>query len=169
MAGQISNYRRFYAVFQKYSHPNGIEEDKAAVVSSFTQGRTTHLSEMKQTEYAAMCKTLEGQLDYTDQRKKQRSICLHLIQGLGIDTHDWSRINDFCRNPRIAGKPFADITLDELKALANKLRAIERSGGLKPKSEEGRGKSEESKCSSSDIKQHQQIVLMNYGNNIKPN
>lgn len=165
MAGQINNYRRFYAVFQKYSHPNGIEEDKAAVVSSFTQGRTAHLSEMKQQEYAAMCKTLEGQLGYTDQRKKQRSICLHLMQGLGIDTHDWSRINDFCRNPRIAGKPFADITLDELKALANKLRAIERSGGLK-KSEEGREKREESNTQSNQ--QHQQIVLMNYGNNIKP-
>ena len=34
---------------------------------------------------------------------------------------------------RIAGKPFARITAEELEQLAVKLRSIQRKGGLKPK------------------------------------
>lgn len=63
----------------------------------------------------------------------RRSVCLNLMQKLGIDTADWARINDFCRHPRIAGKPFARITTEELEQLAVKLRGIQRKGGLKPK------------------------------------
>ena len=58
------------------------------------------------------------------------------MQQMGIDTTDWARINDFCRNPRIAGKPFRQITAEELEVLTVKLRAIQRKGGLKIKEEE---------------------------------
>jgi hypothetical protein len=54
------------------------------------------------------------------------------MQKLGIDTSDWARINDFCSNPRIVGKAFRQITVDELDELAVKLRSIQRKGGLKP-------------------------------------
>ena len=56
-----------------------------------------------------------------------------LMQQAGIDTTDWQRINDFCRHPRIAGKEFARLTLEELDSLQTKLRSIMRKGGLKPK------------------------------------
>ena len=46
---------------------------------------------------------------------------------------DWARINNFCQHPRIAGKPFARITLDELESLSVKLRSIQRKGGLQQK------------------------------------
>lgn len=52
---------------------------------------------------------------------------------MGIDTSDWARVNDFCRNPRIAGKAFSQISSDELEQLAVKLRSIRRKGGLKEK------------------------------------
>ena len=47
---------------------------------------------------------------------------------MGVDTTDWSRVNDFCRNPKISGKAFAAHTTEELEALAAKLRKIQRTG-----------------------------------------
>lgn len=164
MDGPIKNYHRFYASWRRLAHRDeGGEKD--AIVSQYTGGRTTHLSEMQTREYMDLCRAVEGMCGYGDQRKRQRSIALHLMQELGIDTKDWQRINDFCQNPRIAGKVFALLDIPELEALQKKLRAIKRNGGLKPRSEEGRVKSEEL----SSISQ-QQFILMNYGynSNTKP-
>ena len=161
MAGQNKNYRRFYAAFNRLPHYGDDEEQKANFVSTYTQGRTTHLCEMKSREYTDMCKALENMLGYGDQRKRHRSICLHLMQELGIDTKDWQRINDFCRHPRIAGKDFALITVSELEALAVKLRAIKRKGGLR-NNEQCTMDNEQSNTQHSNIHQSQ-IILMNYG------
>ena len=56
--------------------------------------------------------------------RKQRSRTLRLMQQMGIDTTDWAKIDDFCRNPRIMGKVFRHITVDEHSGLQRKLRAI---------------------------------------------
>jgi hypothetical protein len=42
-------------------------------------------------------------------------------------------VNEFCNNPRIAGKPFVQVSTAELEQLAIKLRAIQRKGGLTDK------------------------------------
>ena len=55
------------------------------------------------------------------------------MQKVGIDTTDWTRINAFCEDQRIAGKVFARLTNEELEQLSVKLRSIQRKGGLKPK------------------------------------
>ena len=57
------------------------------------------------------------------------------MQKAGIDTTDWARINDFCQNPKIAGKVFAKLGVKDLDALQVKLRAIMNKGGLKPAKE----------------------------------
>jgi hypothetical protein len=53
---------------------------------------------------------------------------LNRIQRLGVDTADrtFAAVNDFCLDPRIAGKPFGVMTVDELQALVPKLEAILR-------------------------------------------
>lgn len=140
MAGSVKNYRRFYAAFKKVPHYGDEEEQKEALVSTYTKGRTSHLREMTTREYTDMCKALENMCGYGDQRKRHRSICLHLMQELGVNTGDWQRINDFCSHPRICGKVFAQLDIPDLEALERKLRAIKRKGGLG--SEEGRAKSE---------------------------
>lgn len=122
------NYARFYTLLKKL--PGA---DKETLVSSFTNGRTMSLREMTSKEYAAMCASLEEQTGWKAQVRKKRSLCLKLMQQAGIDTTDWQRINDFCRHPRIAGKEFARLTLEELDSLQTKLRSIMRKGGLKPK------------------------------------
>ena len=132
--GKISNYHRFYASLNRL--PGGNTEDmKETLVSSFTDGRTIHLHEMTQKEYDAMCASLEERTGWKEQLKKKRSLCLKLMQKAGVDTTDWQRINDFCQNPKIAGKVFAQLGVNDLDALQVKLRAIMRRGGLKKREE----------------------------------
>lgn len=129
------NYSRFYSLLRQMP-----EADKETLVEQFTNGRTVHVHEMSEAEYRVMCNEMERVSGYAERsaaykksRKRQRSICLHSMQQLGIDTSDWQRVNDFCRNKRISGKPFAALSVDELKALHVKLLMISRNGGLKKK------------------------------------
>lgn len=133
--GQISNYHRFYASFNRLPCGGDREDLKETLVSSFTDGRTTSLKEMTQKEYNAMCASLEERTGWKEQLKKKRSLCLKLMQKAGIDTTDWQRINDFCRNPKIAGREFAQLGVKDLDALQVKLRAIMSKGGLKKREE----------------------------------
>ena len=114
------------------------EEFKKSIVLQYTWNRTDSLKEMTAKEYEACCTALEklsGQDEWREELRRNRSLCLNLMQKLGIDTSDWARINDFCSNPRIVGKAFRQITVDELDELAVKLRSIQRKGGLKPRKE----------------------------------
>lgn len=125
----MKNYHRFYALLNKLG---GDREDmKETLVSSFTDGRTVHLSEMTQGEYDSMCASLEERTGWKDEVRKKRSLCLRLMQKAGVDTTDWQRVNDFCRNPKIAGKEFARLGVSDLDALQVRLRAIIGKGGLR--------------------------------------
>lgn len=138
MAQEVSNFARFYATFGKMKGYGDMEEVKKSLVSQFTGGRTESLREMRIEEYNACCAELERITGSIDERRKRRSECLKLMQRLGIDTSDWARVNSFCRNPRIAGKPFARLKIEELKELAIKLRTIKRKGGLKQGAHQGK-------------------------------
>ena len=126
--GAHRNYARFYPLLKKMPCA-----DKETLVSSFTNGRTTSLREMSEKEYETMCVSLEEQTGWKSELKKKRSLCLKLMQQLGIDTSDWARVDNFCQHPRLAGKPFRKISIEELQGLAVKLRTIKQKGGLKPK------------------------------------
>ena len=127
------NYARFYTLLKKM--PGA---DKETLVEQYTNGRTTHLHETTQQEYNKMCRDMEQVAGYDERMsdirrelRRKRSVCLKLMQQLGIDTTDWNRVNAFCEDARIAGKAFRHISIDELEALAVKLRTIARKGGLK--------------------------------------
>lgn len=127
------NYARFYTLLKKM--PGA---DKETLVEQYTNGRTTHLHETTQQEYNKMCRDMEQVAGYDEfvegirrQLRRKRSVCLKLMQQLGIDTTNWNRVNAFCEDARIAGKAFRHISIDELEALAVKLRTIARKGGLK--------------------------------------
>lgn len=151
----MKSYGRFWRAWNRLSHRDS-EEEKRLMVQNWTNGRTEHLSEMTQAEYDAACKELEAASGYDRELKRRRSICLCLMQGLQIDTSDWQRVNDFCRNPRISGKPFGRLSVEELKSLSVKLRAIARKGGLV--SEERSVKSEERNINN-------QFILISKGSN----
>lgn len=124
--GAHRNYARFYTLLKKMPCA-----DKETLVSSFTNGRTTSLREMSVKEYETMCVSLEEQTGWKSELKKKRSLCLKLMQQLGVDTSDWARVDNFCQHPRLAGKPFRKISVEELQDLAVKLRTIKQKGGLK--------------------------------------
>lgn len=132
MKQEVTNFARFYASFNLLPYNGDREEFKKSIVLQYTWNRTDSLKEMTRREYDECCAALEKISGRKDELKKKRSTCLKLMQQIGIDTTDWARINDFCMNPRIAGKPFARISPDGLEALAVKLRSIRRKGGLKP-------------------------------------
>lgn len=140
MAQEVTNFSRFYASFNKLPYHGDREVFKQQIVLQYTWNRTDSLREMTSKEYEACCSALEkltGQDAWRqklrEELRRKRSVCLKLIQQLGIDTTDWDRVNAFCNNPRIAGKPFARISAAELDQLSVKLRAIQRKGGLTDK------------------------------------
>ena len=125
------NYARFYTLLKKMP---GAE--KELLVSQYTNGRTTHLHETTMQEYNTMCRDMEQVAGYDERMsdirmelRRKRSVCLKLMQQLGIDTTDWTRVDNFCLHPRIAGKPFRQINIEELEVLSVKLRAIKRKEG----------------------------------------
>ena len=135
------NYARFYTLLKKM--PGA---DKETLVEQYTNGRTTHLRETTQQEYNKMCRDMEQVAGYDERMsdirrelRRKRSVCLKLMQQLDIDTTDWNRVNAFCEDARIAGKAFRHISIDELEALAVKLRAIKRKKEVSQGSSEGRG------------------------------
>ena len=137
MAKRKYSYSRFYAIAK--AKGIDLEVHKETLISQFTNGRTTSLKEMKQKEYDEMCDCLqtgrkanETPDQHKSRLKTHRSDVLHRIQKLGVDTTDWEKVNEFCKNPRIAGKPFALLTIDELKALIPKLEAIRRKPKKQP-------------------------------------
>ena len=120
----ISNYRRFYAILRYMPPLYSRDEQKQQLALQYTNGRTDSLREMTAKEYNAMCNDLERDLGTKEIRRKKRSCCLKLMQQLGKDTTNWAIVDEYCLNPRIAGKVFRELTNDELDALERKLRAI---------------------------------------------
>lgn len=136
MGKKKRNYSRFYALCK--AKGIDLEQYKDDLISQFTRGRTTSLKDMKDSEYDEMCDCIqsgrhqsESHDDYVLRRKKMRSAVLKRIQQLGVDTTDFDKVNAFCQNSRIAGKPFGMLTIEELESLIPKLEAILR----KPKTQ----------------------------------
>lgn len=132
MAQEVFNFGWFYGLFEKLPGLKDAEAVKKEMVKSFTWGRTDSLKEMKKEEYDNLCKSLEKLVGPTDRErmikaiKQKRSMVLHQMQLYGVDTANWDRVNEFCRNPRITGKEFRELSGDELDALQKKLRAMRR-------------------------------------------
>lgn len=103
---------------------------KESLLSDLTDGRVAHTNELTNDEAVYLCGYLNGSNEtrgvelYNSVLRRRRSGCLKLMQQIGVDTTDWSRINTFCLNKRIAGKSFAEMIPEELLALHKKLLVI---------------------------------------------
>ena len=130
-------YARFYALLKQMPYA-----DKETLVEQYTHGRTTHLHETTEQEYRIMCDEMERVTGYDERRKalqaqlrKKRSACLRLMQQLGVNTTDWPTVDNFCLNPRVSGKRFAQLDAEALDTLQVKLRMIKKHGGLKTRAQ----------------------------------
>ena len=124
----VDNYARFYALLRRMPCA-----DKETLVSQYSNGRTTHLREMSDWEYRAMCEGMERVAGDHERHealrralKSKRSAALHQMQLLGVDTADWRKVDAFCRDRRIAGTDFRELDGEGLEALTRKIRIIRR-------------------------------------------
>lgn len=130
MKQQIDNFSRFYSLLKKIPYVGDKEDLKCDLVSQGTNGRTSSLKEVTRKEYDSICDTMEklcpdnGREKFEARRRKSRSVCLKLLQKIGVDTTDWNAINDYCRSPKIAGVPFRELDIEALDKLSIKLRVI---------------------------------------------
>ena len=138
MAQVIKNYARFYMLLKQL--PGA---DKETLVWQYTQGRTKSLKETSEWEYDVMCRDMERVVNNDNKvalkqaaLRKARSGVLHQLQIYGLDTADWATVDAFCKNPRIAGKLFRDLTIAELNSVNTKIRVI-----IKKQKEKENGKS----------------------------
>ena len=99
MAQEVTNFARFYALFNKLPYQGDREEFKKQIVLQYTWNRTDSLKEMTAKEYEVCCTALEklsGQDEWRqklrEELRRKRSVCLKLMQQLGIDTTDWNRV-----------------------------------------------------------------------------
>lgn len=127
------SYTKFYALLRKNPRI-----DKDEMVLQFTDGRTTHLTQMTDSEYAEMVEAIERATNNSEKELRSwRSSALLRIGRLGINTIDnWDGINAFTMSPKICGKRFYDLSVAELQALVKKLEMIARSGGLRTRQRE---------------------------------
>lgn len=126
---EVTNFARFYSILKRVPKMGGEDFAKRELVSIGTDGRTESLREMTRKEYDDLCDLLEKRFPekrdiYVEQRRKKRSSCLKLLQKIGVDTTSWPAINDYCKSPKIAGKVFAELDIEELQQLSKKLRMI---------------------------------------------
>lgn len=135
--GKVTNFTRFYALLKRM--PGNQDDLKEQLVLTYTGNRTTSLKEIKQSEYDAMCASMQQTLDgsvgaaeFKARIKGYRSKVLHWLQMIGVDTTDWDRVDAYCLDPRIAGQVFRKLTIPELEALVPKLKAIARKEKEKP-------------------------------------
>ena len=129
MEQQVTNFARFYGILKRMPKIGDNEYLKKEMVSVATGGRTESLKEITRKEYDDLCNLLEKRFPekrniYVEQRRKKRSSCLKLLQKIGVDTTSWPAINDYCKSPKIAGKVFAELDIEELQQLSKKLRMI---------------------------------------------
>lgn len=140
MTQEVTNFARFYAAFNRLPSTGDREELKRSIVRQYTWNRTDSLREMTRREYEDCCQALERLTGQTydlirAELRRRRSVCLRLMQQMGVDTTDWESVNELCRHPRLMGKNFRELDTEELETLAVKLRVIKKKGGLKPRQE----------------------------------
>ncbi len=136
MGQKVTNFGRFYTAFNRLPHCGDHDDFKKQIVMQYTSNRTDSLHGMTRREYDDCCAALEELSGLKAEQKKLRSRVLNQMQKMGIDTSDWTRVNAFCQDRRIAGKVFRRLNNVDLEKLSMKLRSIAHRGGLKPRREE---------------------------------
>lgn len=124
MATNTRNYARFYALLKQM--PGKVEKDD--LIWQFTGMRTISLRDMTGAEYDRLIEHMDRIVEQNqpDEKKikKLRSGILKKLQKHGIDTTDWTAVNRFMIDPRIAGKALYQMSIDEMQRLIPRLEQI---------------------------------------------
>lgn len=124
MATNTRNYARFYALLKQM--PGKVEKED--LIWQFTGMRSISLKDMTGAEYDRMIEYMDGIVDQNqpDEKKikKLRSGILNRLQRHGVNTANWTDVNSFMLDPRIAGKALYQMSIDEMQRLIPRLEQI---------------------------------------------
>lgn len=113
--------RRLRALWIK----QGIDDMRDAILEPYGVHSTADLTEQQLDELLLRFNPAENP-PQSEAVRRMRSHCLTLINKMGIyaTNDDWSQVNRFLLDPRIAGKPLYKLTFNELETLRKKLNSI---------------------------------------------
>lgn len=100
---------------------------KADVLSPYGVERIRDLTEWQLDDLIGRLNTMQSNKnDAPPAVRKARSTILNLLDSMGIKARDgdWTRVNQYLMDPRIAGKLLYEMDDFDLKTCAKKLRAI---------------------------------------------
>lgn len=124
------NYGRFFSLLKQVYVGMDQDEAKELLCAQISKGRTISLRELSDREFedaiTFMSSGTEGAKSEVAILKSARSKALRQLQMYGVDTTKWERVNAFVSQPRIAGKLFYELSVEELEALTKKLRVMNR-------------------------------------------
>lgn len=133
------NYNDIWGMISKIDYPLTRDEIKSLLCDQVSKGRTDSLRDLTDKELFALRKELRSRISSTSPSvmlggdlKRKRSIILRKLTAYGVDTQSWRAINAFVSDARIAGKPFRDLTMQELSQLERKMSAILAKRQAKP-------------------------------------
>lgn len=115
--------RRFHGLLAE----KNMRHQKEAILEGFNVTSTKDLAD---NELIALIETLarieSPKTDVPQPLREARSAVLKALETLDVKAinGDWSHVNNYLKQPRIAGKVLYQCTVDELKALIPKLKAI---------------------------------------------
>lgn len=134
-----SPHAQFYLLLGQLPHAS--KEDIVAQYSSTATTSLRVLYEQQPAQYRRMVadmkrtvddlrgengalKAANAALEGRAELKRLRSAILLRLQKYGVDTADWSAVNAFMRQPRIAGKTLGEMDAAELRGFIPKIESI---------------------------------------------
>lgn len=117
--------RRFYGLLKEAN----LMHEKESILSGYG------VASAKDLTPAQMDEVCQGLIDAAAKKprtaaspevRRWRSVCLDLLTSMGIyrDKTSWPAVNNFLKQPRIAGKMLYEMDVTELKKLSRKLRLL---------------------------------------------
>ena len=107
-----------------------IREQKLAILHGFGVDSTKELTEAQLDQVIERLVSIEAgkKKDHPANIRKLRSQVLNHLTKLGIyqDDNDWSKVNAFLMQSRVAGKLLYEMSEEELRALVRKLYAMRK-------------------------------------------
>lgn len=109
----------------------GIDNQREVVLSQYEVESTKDLSESQLDEL--IFRFTQRKTNVDEETRSWRSNILRLLTELKVydNTGDWTRVNQYLMNPKIAGKLLYQMSVDEMITLAKKLRSIKVKQSLK--------------------------------------
>lgn len=104
----------------------GLSHQEEHILSGYGAASCKDLSAAQLAEVIGYLQAQVPKREASPEIRKARSVVLGLLTDMGFKPQGtgWERVNEYLKQPRIAGKPLYDCSLEETKALAAKLRAI---------------------------------------------